>query len=86
MKCNNINVNVNGLELDVLPSALGGVRFNSFPDICETLEGLTEFELFGAIGDILILGTSRIVPADINRLVDCIAEAIGIIPIDLPVT
>jgi hypothetical protein len=78
LKCNNINVNVNGLELDVLPSALGGVRFNSFPDICETLEGLIELELFGAIGD--ILGTSRIVPADINGLVDCIAEAIGIIP------
>jgi hypothetical protein len=24
LKCNNINVNVNGIELDVLPPALGG--------------------------------------------------------------
>ena len=66
----------NGLTVPTEP--LGEVTFNSFADICEELEGLTEFELLTVMGD--ILGTVGIVPADINGLVDCIAEAIGITP------
>ncbi len=66
----------NGLTVQTEP--LGRVTFISFADICEILEGLTEFELLGVIGD--ILGTLRIVSADINGLVDCIAESIGITP------
>ncbi len=65
----------NGLTVPI--EGLGQVTFNSFADICESLEGLTMFELRGAIGD--ILGALGILPPeDFTGFVDCIAEAIGI--------
>ena len=63
----------NGLNLTIgeQPETL-----NSFADICEVLDGLTMFELRGAIGD--ILGALDIILEDINGLFDCIAEALDI--------
>ena len=45
------------MGLTVQTEPLGQVTFNNFTDICETLEGLTEFELLRVMSD--ILGTLR---------------------------